>query len=194
VDGGDTWRALGAGGPLEQAAVPGANWVTVVIDPDSAFRPGTGHRRIYLCGQSGFFVTEDAGETWTSFEQKLPGFARPSGEPVTGTECHSICDLALLPRLGRPTLFATVALRFAGRAGKKCWVGCTARMTAGEHGARNNGWRPRWRPVPPARSSTACWPPAGPTENDLPERRRGVYKTEDGGESWRSVVKIAPSG
>ncbi|MCA1595115.1 MAG: hypothetical protein LC772_01625 [Chloroflexi bacterium] len=190
TDGGDTWRILGRGGPLGNAAVPGANWVTLSIDPQSGLTRRHCYGRVYLSGQSGFFVSEDGGDTWTSIEERLPGGIVHVADP--GVECRSICDLALAPGRDRSTLFATIVLRPLDGPGRG-WFGGVFRSDDGGRTwtEKNKGLESSLADC--ARGElrycllAAC--PAAPGVVYL-NNSEGVYKTTDGGESWRSIVNI----
>ncbi|MDQ2799432.1 MAG: hypothetical protein M3Y13_07300, partial [Armatimonadota bacterium] len=74
TDGGRTWKdAARPGGRLEDDPAKGRAWHTILIDPQSPILPGKGHARVYIVGPGGLFVSNDAGDSWTSLEEKLPG-------------------------------------------------------------------------------------------------------------------------
>ena len=190
VDGGVTWKALGAGGPLGRAAAKGANWVTIAIDPESPLTARHCHSRVYLCGQSGFFVSEDGGDTWKSLEGNLPGGIVNVAEP--GVQCRSICDLALVPGKKRSILFATIRLRFVN-ASRTRWLGGVYRSDDG-----GTTWVEKNRGLESSLAACAhsslkyCLIAACPARPGVLylANDEAVYKTDDAGESWRSVVDI----
>ena len=185
TDGGDTWTTLGRDGPLAKAAVGGANWVTLAIDPGSPLAAHRGHRRVYLCGQSGFFVSEDGGDTWTNLEDKLPG-----GD--AGRGARRICDLALIPEHDHTALLASMPVRYAD-AEQKHLLGGIYRSDDG-----GQTWRERNKGLEESLSGCAhgefryCLLAGCAARPNVVymNNAAGVYKTEDGGGSWQSVVKI----
>jgi photosystem II stability/assembly factor-like uncharacterized protein len=106
VDGGLTWRVIRPTGPRDRDPAPHRNWVTIAVDPQSPFAPGRGHSRVYAAGQGGFFVSEDAGESWSSLEEFLPCGKGTSGKD--GIYTSGISGIMLAPGEGHSRIFASL--------------------------------------------------------------------------------------
>ena len=116
--------------------VKGRNWVTVAIDLQSVFVPGKGHSRIDVCGQGGFYISEDAGDTCASLEASLPGGDFASGG--RGDAVSPISGLILVPGEGRSTLFASIRVRATEAKPSRWSAGSTPRRMAAGPGCRRN--------------------------------------------------------
>ena len=186
VDAGESWKLICPG---ELAGkLKGRNWVTIAVDPQSEFDPGRGHSRVYLCGQGGFFVSEDAGDTWTSLEGSLPGGIVSLGSG--GVHTSGICDLVLAPGQDHAALFATIRVRYTDPE-KKQWLGGV--YASNDRGRtwieRNNGLE---RSLPRMAKSVHSYSlivscPAKPKVMYW-AAWNGVFKTDDAGNTWRKVT------
>jgi photosystem II stability/assembly factor-like uncharacterized protein len=113
-DGGETWKTLPKPvrrGKDEKLTI-GA-WTKILIDPSSPFVKGKGRQRIYIAGLSGFFVSDDGGETWTSLEDKLPGGEFDFPYTHKGGRRSPAIDIAFInDGNASPSLLASVRPRF----------------------------------------------------------------------------------
>lgn len=121
TDGGKTWQTVHPGSPTDKDSAV-RNWTRILIDPQSSPTKGKGHSRVYIAGQGGFLASDNAGGTWTSLEDKIPGGVvdlNKGGETTRRTfKASGICDLAMVPGKGRGILFGTfqaVPVKEAGR-------------------------------------------------------------------------------
>ena len=75
VDGGRTWQRLEM--PYQAARKHGIkhpNFTNFIIDPDSPVLAGEGHARVYLFGRGGLYRSDDAGKTWRDLSETFaPG-------------------------------------------------------------------------------------------------------------------------
>ncbi len=192
TDGGDTWKVIYPAGGQDGAA-KGRNWTTLAIDPQSPFVPGKGHQRLYLCGQAGFLVSEDAGDTWTSLDASLPGGV--VSLPAEAGARSGIGTLWLAPGRERAVLFASIVVRTTDAARKE-WLGG---VYASADGGRT--WVPRNRGLEQVLGQMAAMSSAGLRYSLLtgcaarPQVMywacaQGVFKTEDGGASWAQATRV----
>jgi photosystem II stability/assembly factor-like uncharacterized protein len=70
IDGGKTWKEQPKPLDLGKKAI---TYSFLKIDPKSDFEPGIGHKRIFIGGPLGFFVSENAGASWKSISENIPG-------------------------------------------------------------------------------------------------------------------------
>ncbi|MBN1676132.1 MAG: hypothetical protein JXR37_34120 [Kiritimatiellae bacterium] len=178
ADGGDIWRAITPGGEGQRKK---QSWIGMVVDRQSAFLPGRGHSRMYLYGHQDFMVSEDAGTTWASIEDAVPGGRRVSA-------------LVLVPGKGRATLFAGVAAGMVGPE-KDQRVGGVYRSDDG-----GKTWTQKNKGLDEAVSYMATkgrnWYSyfllagcaARPNVMYLACQPFGIFKSEDGGETWRGTL------
>ena len=190
ADGGETWKPISPTDLPGKDPLRGRNWVTLAVDPQSPFTAGKGHNRVYLCGQGGFYVSEDAGDTWKSLEASLPGGAVNLGEGAAYVS--GICDMVLMPGKDRATIFATIQARHTD-AEKGLWLGGVyASCDRGQTWIEKNRGLERSLPRM-AKSRHSYSLIAGCRAK--PEVMywatwNGVYKTEDAGETWRQVTHL----
>ncbi|OGV35466.1 MAG: hypothetical protein A2020_02315 [Lentisphaerae bacterium GWF2_45_14] len=72
TDSGNSWKELQCPvGPLTKENRT-ASYSFLEIDPKSDFVRGEGHKRVFIGGPSGFFVSENAGTSWTSIAANIP--------------------------------------------------------------------------------------------------------------------------
>lgn len=189
LDGGDTWQTITPPLPAGAASPLGRNWVRIAIDPLSPVLTGEGHSRLYLCGQAGFYRSDDAGRSWTSLEAALPGGVVDL--KLGGVHTSGIADLALVPDGNRTLVYATIQVR-AVPGGQPPWLGGVYVSADGGQtwSARNRGLErvlaamPRshsWSAIVscPAAPGTLYW---GASD--------GIYKTTDGGGQWQLVTRL----
>ena len=134
TDGGATWRKIGRpGGKVEEDRVKSRSWFRVVVDPSSRFVPRSGHVRLYVAGTGGFFVSEDAGESWRSLEEGIPGgaydYAEPSPKGATPRK-SPVSDVALVRNGNKTDILIGVRPRFLDKS-KDQWVGGVYRSSDG---------------------------------------------------------------
>jgi photosystem II stability/assembly factor-like uncharacterized protein len=185
-DGGDRWQEITPRGLSGRR-----NWVSIAIDPQSRIIPGQGHSRIYLCGQGGFCVSEDAGQSWTSLAKFLPGgevnLAR-SGEPYDS----GASTLVLAPGTNRSRLFITLKAR---RAGDKLVGGVYRSDDRGKTWTeRNHGLEETIAYMAKAQGqypySLLVGCPAKPEVMYWASYPQGVFQTSDGGATWRQLIDL----
>ncbi|MBN1676133.1 MAG: sigma-70 family RNA polymerase sigma factor [Kiritimatiellae bacterium] len=184
TDGGDTWQAVT---PPEHQGKHHI-WLGLAVDPRSPFAPGKGHSRVYVYGQQDFMVSEDAGESWTSLKASVPGERWLSG-------------LVLAPGKERATLFAAVAAGMVGPE-KKEQAGGVYRSDDGGRTwtAKNKGLEKNieWMATqgrkhgggPGYVYSLLVGCAAKPAVMYFASHPHGVFKTVDGGESWRGLLDL----
>ena len=98
TDGGKTWHeAARPGGKLEDDPGKARSWHTILIDPLSPVLPGRGHARVYVVGAGGLFVSADAGASWASLEDGMPGGKVNLKPDDPSHPISAACDLALAP-------------------------------------------------------------------------------------------------
>lgn len=75
IDGGKTWQTIN---PLGESHKRGNVWARILIDPNSTFVPGKGHKRIFALRhpkskRPGLFISEDYGYIWKKEPKKIIG-------------------------------------------------------------------------------------------------------------------------
>lgn len=75
VDGGRSWTAIN---PLADDEKRGNVWARILIDPNSSFMAGKGHKRIFALRHPksetpGLFISEDYGSSWNRANKKING-------------------------------------------------------------------------------------------------------------------------
>ena len=75
VDGGRSWKTIN---PLGEDQKPGNVWARILIDPNSSFIEGKGHKRIFALAHPksrtpGLIISNDYGLTWEKEHTKLDG-------------------------------------------------------------------------------------------------------------------------
>ena len=147
----------------------------VAVDPTSPFVPGQGHQRVFAFCSYGVAVSNDAGRTWVWANGDLPIH-----------RCASRGQLVV--RDGKPVLFALVG----GGKGAKV-------KRAGAGGLyRSDDLGKTWVDAAPAMRSKLLYAggrvlggfrfaPSNPDVGYIAAYVRGVYKTIDGGKTWRQT-------
>lgn len=100
LDGGNSWKELARPlGPLgKNKDKQSATYSFLVIDPKSEFVKGKGHKRVFIGGPYGFFVSEDAGNSWVSLSDKI-GYSDIDSFMITEKDGKSILFAAVHPVL-----------------------------------------------------------------------------------------------
>jgi len=75
VDGGKSWKTIN---PLGEDQKPGNVWARILIDPNSPFTTGKGHKRIFALRhpqskKPGLMSSEDYGSTWKEINKEIKG-------------------------------------------------------------------------------------------------------------------------
>ena len=75
VDGGKSWKTIT---PLGEDQKRGNVWARILIDPNSSFIAGKGHKRIFALRHPksktpGLIISEDYGSTWNKVNKKIIG-------------------------------------------------------------------------------------------------------------------------
>ncbi len=118
TDGGTTWAELPRpGGPLiavneksdEIYFANSRSYTDIRVDQNSAFEKGRGHLRVYVYGRGGFFVSNDAGQSWESLADKFPASS------LFG-------DMVIVTEQGKSVLFVTVQPSMVDEK-KQTWTG-----------------------------------------------------------------------
>jgi len=181
TDEGKTWQVLG------NVSRKGRNWVNIAVDPQSSFIPDRGHSRVYICGQGGFFTSNDAGETWTSLKEFLPN----------GSD-SDISTLVLVPGEERSSLLVTIRARYADPEKKQLVGGVYASADGGKtwvaknHGLEKSIAYMAERMIPRGYDySLLVGCQAKPRIMYWANYPQGVFKTEDGGETWRGLLNFS---
>jgi len=193
TDCGKTWKEYRPGGAKETDTFKYRNWFKIAIDPQSKYVAGKGHLRIYVIGYGGFFVSEDAGESWTSLEEKMPGGAASISRAVNGKSgCY---HLTLVPGKGRSRIFATFKVSidennnrndgvYCSDDGGKTWVEknkglerATSEMIK-QQALGSVGYDYSLIVSPSSNPNILYWGYKG-----------GVFKSTDQGENWYVVTK-----
>lgn len=80
VDGGKSWETIN---PLGEDGQPGNAWARILTDPNSFFKPGKGHQRIFALRHPqskttpGLIISEDYGSTWKREKRTIIGVSNP---------------------------------------------------------------------------------------------------------------------
>jgi len=189
VDCGETWRLIRPSGPLDNDSIRSRNWVTIAVDPQSPFTPGKGHARVYICGQGGFFVSEDAGETWTSLEESLPGGIVNLAS--RGVHTSGICDMVLVPGDERSTIFATIQVRYTDPEKKQWLGGVYASHDRGKTWVeKNKGLERVLAYMAKGRKYSLIVGCRAEPNVMYWSNQSGVFKTEDRGETWQGLLAL----
>jgi len=185
ADGSGTWK------DITPRDLPGrCNWVTIAADPQSPVTAGQGHSRVYLCGQGGLYVSEDAGRDWTSLTKFLPDGGVHLNQP--GPHDSGASTLVLAPGAKRSRLFITLKARQTSG-------GPLGGVYRSDDGGRT--WAERNRGLEGAIASMAkagreytysllvgCR--AKPNVMYWANYPHGVFRTSDGGETWRPLLDL----
>ena len=138
VNGGVTWHEAGRpGGPWENDPAKTRAWHRILIDPKSSSLPGRGHSRVYIIGSGGLFVSNDAGENWTSLDAMLPGGMVHLNPDNPSSPMSSASDLVIVPpsrntARGQSALLLSVRVRYADASHSKV-LGGVYRSDDGGH-------------------------------------------------------------
>jgi photosystem II stability/assembly factor-like uncharacterized protein len=191
VDGGLTWRVTRPTGARDTDPDPNRNWVTIAVDPQGPFTPHVGHSRVYASGQGGFFASEDAGGTWSSLEEFLPGGRGRVGSD--GSYTSGITGIVLAPGRDRARIFASIGKRQSGTAEAGAIGGVYVSDDGGRTWvARNHGLEETLRNMDgeygyyallvgsTGQASVMYW-----------ANMFGVFRTEDAGGNWHQVTDLA---
>lgn len=186
TDGGETFTNMG----LENTYTIGTV-LTHPVDSDIAYVAATGCIWGYI-GDRGFFKTTDGGETWRKLAGGLPDDGKSGAvEAVMHPDNPDIIYVAFWPRLRQPFRMDSGGPNggiFKTTDGGRSWVQLTSGLPEGDSGkiglaiCRSNpdvmmayyehGFQPTQR---------------DPEFDDLTILGSGMYRSEDGGNSWKLV-------
>lgn len=199
TDGGKTWKTMPRpGGPvvLEPGHTfpnPVRNYYNLLIDPSSPYVAGKGHQRLYLAGKGGFFVSEDAGESWASLEENVPGgsFDFPQ---VGNFRVSAVCDVALAPSADGKDMDLLIALHpHLASKGKQLVGGVYRSPDRGKTWvALNHGLDVRNGPHDRASYCTFVHPLRDPRRwylrTDPLIFSACCYRTDNAGQNWSPII------
>jgi photosystem II stability/assembly factor-like uncharacterized protein len=186
-DGGD-WRQVTA--PAEAA-------------PARAIALGAGPGRVYLIGRRELYRSDDNGDKWSRVEHGLPGqpefsvlaVAREPSEVlyavVDGVVMASRdAGLSWQPRSAGLPAAQAEALSLDPAAAARLWVASAGRIYSSDDGGAS--WRPFGAPLPEPDTSVRGIAADAAATMVVLTTHRGLYRTADGGQSWRFLEGNLP--
>ncbi|MCM8818534.1 MAG: hypothetical protein NC915_03535 [Candidatus Omnitrophica bacterium] len=188
IDGGKHWKEITPKGLLNENR---RCWSSIAIDSMSRFVKKKGHQRIYISGQAGFFISEDGGENWDDLEEFLPG----GKINLTSQDLYTsgISTIFLAPGEKFSKIYATIRVRSDSE--RKTIGGVYISEDLGRT------WISKNRGLEEAISSMEWQYKRSSSYNysilvgcdAKPEIMylsciSGIYKTEDGGETWYKTL------
>jgi photosystem II stability/assembly factor-like uncharacterized protein len=202
IDGGQTFQNVGLGNTFQIARI-----VTHPTSPDIVYVAAVGNLWAYT-GDRGVFKTIDGGRTWQKLTSGLPSDGRTGATDLVMDPTNpEVLYAACYQRLRLPWRFDSGGPNggiFKTTDGGKTWRKLTRGLPAGETGRigldlyrRNpqivmaiveHGFQPGPtlpNPTAPAggRGGRGAGPP-NPDYTDMTKLGTGIYRSEDGGESW----------
>jgi photosystem II stability/assembly factor-like uncharacterized protein len=192
TDGGKTFTRMG----LETTHTIG-RVITHPTDPNIVYAAATGHTWGYS-GDRGLFKTEDGGKTWQKLTNGLPDDGKTGAiDLVIHPENPDILYVSFWQRLRQPWRFDSGGPNcgmFKTIDGGKSWQKLTQGLPEGDLGriglaiSRNNpqvlmavvehGFQPR-QTIREGQKQTP-----NPDYDDMTKLGTGIYRSEDGGETW----------
>jgi len=177
VDGGKSWKTIN---PLGEDEKRGNVWARILIDPNSSYAAGKGHKRIFALRHPqsrtpGLISSEDYGSTWKEINKEIKGTP------------HSLefNYLALVSDRGKTILFASM---FPIKKADKIYGGIYRSDDLGRTWVEtNNGLEDAI-----AGKTTETFIKIGSTRADANTLfcvvNKTVFKSVDQGESWRQIL------
>ncbi|MBD3412869.1 MAG: hypothetical protein GF421_00360 [Candidatus Aminicenantes bacterium] len=198
TDGGKTFIHMG----LETTHTIG-RVITHPDNPDMVYAAATGHTWGYS-GDRGLFKTEDGGETWTKLTNGLPDDGKTGAiDLVMHPENPDILFVSFWQRLRQPWRFDSGGPNggiFKTTDGGSTWTRLNQGLPKGDLGriglaiSRSN---PKvlmavvehsYQPSRTIRKGQEQKP--NPEYSDMTKLGTGIYRSEDGGESWKYMNRI----
>jgi len=184
TDGGQTWTNMGLEDTHQIARV-----VTHPTHRDIVYVCAIGHLWGYS-GQRGLFKTTDGGKTWTKLTSGLPDDGKTGcTDLVMDPSNPDVLYAAMYQRLRRPWRFDSGGPNggiFKSTNGGKSWTKLTNGLPKGETGriglavSRSNP-----KIVMAILEHGVQLRPSDPDYNNMNVLGSGVYRSEDGGNSWK---------
>ena len=186
ADGGATFTNVGLRDTYQIARI-----VLHPADPKTAYVAAIGNLWGYS-GQRGLFKTTDAGATWQKLTAGLPDEGKTGAtDLVMDPGNPNVLYVTFYQRLRRPYRFDSGGPNggiFRTSDGGRTWKKLTRGLPEGETGRIGLCVYRRNPRVVMAIIEHGFNPPASdPVSNDMTKLGTGVYRSEDGGASWRFV-------
>lgn len=165
--------------------------VTHPEDPDIAYVAAQGHLWAYT-GERGLFKTEDGGKTWQELSGGLPDDAKTGCTDIAmDPKNPEVLYAALWQRLRLPWRFDSGGPNsgiFKSTDGGKSWKKLTKGLPSGDLGRIGLAIYRKNPQILMAIVEHGYQPRRGtPEYEDMSKLGSGVYRSEDGGESWTYV-------
>jgi len=193
TDGGKTFTRMG----LETTHTIG-RVITHTTDPDIVYAAATGHTWGYS-GDRGLFKTEDGGKTWQKLTNGLPDDGKTGAiDLVMHPENPDILYVSFWQRLRQPWRFDSGGPNsgiYKTTDGGETWTKLTQGLPAGDLGriglaisrsspevlmaVVEHGFQPR-RTIREGQEQKP-----NPDFNDMTKLGTGIYRSEDGGKTWK---------
>jgi photosystem II stability/assembly factor-like uncharacterized protein len=190
VDGGKSWSTIHPSGEDQEL---GDVWARILIDPNSNFMAGKGHKRVFALRHPqsktpGLFVSQDYGSTWSKVNKKINGIS-------SSLEFNY---LTLVSEQKKTILFASMV---STKKGDEIYGGI---YRSDDHGKtwveKNNGLEEALgmkgiktlvkEAIGTKRAETLIKIASTPADPNILfcAVNNGVFKSTDEGESWRQVL------
>jgi photosystem II stability/assembly factor-like uncharacterized protein len=162
--------------------------------PARALVVGPANKRVYLIGRHGLFLSEDGGRTFAV----LPGLLRMSemtalaAMPGSADVLAAVADgRAMISQDGGRTwrnadfgdgVVPVDTIAFDAMRPQRIWVAAGDRIVVSDDVGSN--WRPVGRSLPEARAKVRGIVVSADAMTLVVSSDRGIYRSEDGGETW----------